>query len=63
MRNFHVFLVQETGEKPSSTAAAMSQAKLPAQLKSEDVYFCKFISLRKPLETQKWHSLIVSITR
>lgn len=63
VRNFQISLVQRNREKPSNAAAAVPKAELPAQLKSGNLYFCKFSSLCKPLETQNWHSLTVSITR
>lgn len=39
VRNFQISLVQGTRENPSSAAAAMPKAKLPAQLKSAKVFF------------------------
>lgn len=63
VRDFQISILQGNGENPSGTVAAVPKVKLTAQIKSDNMYFCKFTSLYKPLETQKWHSLIVSITR
>lgn len=41
VRNFQISLVGETGENPSSTAAAVPKAKVPAQLESENMYFVR----------------------
>lgn len=41
VRNFQIPLIGRTREDPSSTAAAVPKAKVPAQLESENMYFVR----------------------